>query len=87
MYTEKYQQGVITEKLEVEAWRDSLVRFLGSDICRLVGQDEADRIRRQAACLNDLARILGERIAAFGDLSRALDSGLATATVGDLGHE
>ena len=87
MYTEKYQQGVITEKLEVEAWRDSLVQFFGSDIGRLVGQEEVDRIRRQVACLDDLARILGERIDAFGDLSRALDSGLATATVGDLGHE
>lgn len=63
-----HQQRVIGEKRELDDRLGKLVAFIDSAIFDGLDAEEQDRLRRQAACMADLSQILGERIAAFGEV-------------------
>lgn len=62
-----YQQRVVEEKAALDANITKLRVFIGSPAFDAVYAAEQDRMQEQLAVMGDLSRILGERIAAFGD--------------------
>lgn len=60
-----YQERVVTEQREHSARRDRLAEFINGPMFASVGEDEQNRLRRQLGIMNDLDRVLVERIANF----------------------
>lgn len=60
-----YQQRVITEQREHSARRDRLAEFINGPAFDAVDEDERNRLRRQLSLMNDLDRVLVDRIAHF----------------------
>ena len=60
-----HQERVVTEKNELDAKRENLTVFLGSEVCRTLHKMEQSRLNRQLEAMTLYSNILGERIAAF----------------------
>jgi hypothetical protein len=65
----EYQQRVITEEHELADRRDKLAEFInGSPLFPSLPEQERKRLYQQLSIMNEYARVLQDRIAAF-DLS------------------
>ena len=63
-----YQERVISEKADLDKRIDNLADFIqDNDIFLDLDEAEQDRMNRQLDIMNDLADVLGERIAAFDE--------------------
>ena len=60
-----YQQRVVDEKDELDAKRDRLRAFFGTDLYRELDPTEQSRLNRQLEAMTLYSNILEERIAAF----------------------
>ena len=62
---EAFQQRVVEEKTELDAKREKLGQFIGSETFFALAEAERERLARQQVVMRDYSGILGERIAAF----------------------
>lgn len=60
-----HQQRVITEKDELDAKRDRLRAFFGTDLYRELDPAEQSRLNRQLEAMTLYSNVLEERITAF----------------------
>jgi hypothetical protein len=60
-----HQQRVVTEKEELDDKLTKLKAFFGTELFAGLGDDEMDRLQRQADHMGAYSDVLGERIAAF----------------------
>lgn len=60
-----YQQRVIVEQREHSARRDRLAEFINGPLFAKVDDDERSRLHRQLSAMNELDRVLLDRLAHF----------------------
>jgi hypothetical protein len=61
-----HQERVIAEKDDLDAKRDRLRAFFGTDLYREIDKAEQSRLNRQLEAMTLYSNILEERITAFG---------------------
>ena len=62
---QEHQKRVVEEKSDLDGKLNRLQAFIQTPNFTGLGEDERDRLRRQADVMADYSVILGERIAAF----------------------
>ena len=60
-----HQERVVAEKEELDAKRERLRAFFGTDLYREIDPTEQSRLNRQLEAMTLYSNILAERIAAF----------------------
>lgn len=63
-----HQERVVLEKAELDAKLSGLSAFINWQVFISIGWDEINRLVEQRHHMTEYSRILGERIAAFGQV-------------------